>query len=403
MNIFDRVVKKGRIIKNKDVLRPTYMPDYLPHREKQINRIGDILSDALVGEITSNVLIYGKTGTGKTACAKYVGKELEIASKNDDYCVYVPHLNCQIIDTQYRIFSCLASYFNREIPTTGLPMDRVYLEFKKALESEEKSVIVVLDEIDRLVRRGDEALYNLSRINAELRKSRVSIIGISNDLRFIQLLDPRIRSSLGQEEIIFPPYDANQLRDILEQRAKLGFQPNVLDDDVIPLCAALAAKEHGDARKALDLLRVSGEIAERSEIDEVREEDVRVARDRIEFDRVRETVRTLPMQSKLVLYGIAALDKKTSGITTGDVYQVYKMLCGELGVEPLTQRRVADLISELDMLGVINATIVSKGRYGRTREISLSVPLENVMFILNEEPELREVEIKPIIQAKLQL
>jgi cell division control protein 6 len=253
---------------------------------------------------------------------------------------------------------------------------------------------------------GDDILYNLSRINGDLKKAKVSIIGISNDLTFTDYLDPRVKSSLGEEEIIFPPYNADQLRDILEQRSKMAFKDNTLEQAVIPLCAAFAAQEHGDARKALDLLRVSAELAERLRGTVVREEHVRKAREKIEIDRITEVVRTLPTQSKLVLYSIVLLDRGTPGkeLNTGDVYNVYRRLCRMIDADVLTQRRVTDLISELDMLGIVNATVVSKGRYGRTKEISLSVPPESTSKVLMDDYRLKALkDAKPFYASQRRL
>jgi cell division control protein 6 len=401
--LFEDLLRHEPIFKNKDVLRPTYAPDYLPHREEEISSIAGILVAALRDETPSNILIYGKTGTGKTVCAKYVGKELEeMKSEGDSHC-FVLYLNCKIIDTQYRILAHLARFFNADVPMTGWPTDQVYAEFKNAIDSTKIIAIVILDEVDRLVKKGDEILYNLSRINSELDNAKLSIIGITNDTRFVEFLDPRVKSSLGEEEVIFPPYDANQLCDILEQRAVIGFEEDVLNEDVIPLCAAMAAQEHGDARRALNLLRVSGELAERSKSGKVEEHHVRQAQEKIEHDRIKDVVRTLPIQSKLVLYAAIMLERKSIGyFTTGEAYNTYKALCRNIGIDILTQRRVADLISELDMLGFVNATIVSKGRYGRTREISLSVPLETTKSVLLEDYRLQMLSnVSSFVQTRL--
>ncbi|MHC1635453.1 MAG: ORC1-type DNA replication protein [Candidatus Methanospirareceae archaeon] len=392
-NIFRERVNGSLIFKNREVLRPTYIPEDLPHRKEQIRELADILAPALKGEAPSNVLIYGKTGTGKTATTRYVGKELEEMGREIGSKCYFLYINCGVIDTQYRVFAHIARLFKKNVPMTGWPTDQVYLALKKGLDMEKRTVIVVLDEVDKLVSKGDEALYNLSRINGELKNARVSIIGISNDLTFTEMLDARVKSSLGEEEIIFPPYNANQLRDILEMRAREAFKEGVLHEEVISLCAAFAAQEHGDARKALDLLRVSGEIAERRGEDKVREEHVRRAKDKIESDRVTEVIKTLPTQSKLILSSVLMLSKERhkKRFSTGEVYNMYRRLCNHVGIEALTQRRVTDLISELDMLGLVNAVIVSRGRYGRTKEISLSVPEEGLRSILLEDYKLREL------------
>ena len=392
-NLFEGLISGSGIFVNKEVLRPTYVPEKLPHRTEQIKCLADILSAALKGETPSNILIYGKTGTGKTSTVKYVSNELEeMARKRGSNCSLL-YINGEMFDTQYRVFAYLARAFNKRVPMIGWPTDMVYSEFKNGIDAEERCVIVVLDEVDKLASKGDEALYNLSRINCELNNAKVSLIGISNDLTFTDLLDPRVKSSLGEEEIIFSPYNAEQLKDILYARADKAFNGSTLGDAVIPLCAALAASEHGDARRALDLLRVSGEIAERSGSREVCEEHVRHAIEKLEVNRVAEVVKTLPLQSKIVLSSVLVLNRERSKrrFSSGEVYNMYRKLCNQLDMDALTQRRVTDFVSELDILGLVNAVIVSKGRYGRTKEISLSVPEECVQPVILEDYKLKAI------------
>ncbi|EMA09325.1 ORC complex protein Cdc6/Orc1 [Haloarcula vallismortis] len=454
--LFDDLLEGEPIFENKEVLRPSYTPHKLPHREEQINNMATILVTALRGDTPSNILIYGKTGTGKTASAKFVSEELETTSQKYEVPCEVEYINCEVTDTQYRVLAQLANKFIdknaqliddrvaeledlrsrarentaaleetafdslddidteiesleadksefEEVPMTGWPTDRVYSSFFDAVDYHERVVVIMLDEIDKLVEKsGDDTLYNLSRMNSELENSRVSIMGISNDLKFTDFLDPRVKSSLGEEEIVFPPYDANQLRDILQARSDVAFKGDALTEDVIPLCAAFAAQEHGDARRALDLLRTAGELAERDQTDNVLEDHVRQAQEKIELDRVVEVVRTLPTQSKIVLFAIILLEKNgVHNINTGEVFNIYKNLCEEIDADILTQRRVTDLISELDMLGIVNAVVVSKGRYGRTKEISLSVPTEETEAVLLSDSRLGDIDdVQPFVQAR---
>ena len=213
---------------------------------------------------------------------------------------------------------------------------------------------------------------------------KVSIIGITNDIRFVEMLDARVRSSLGEEEIVFPPYNAEQLNDILSERAREAFYPEAIKRGVISYCAALAAREHGDARRALDLLRVAGEIAEREGSSYVDVEHVKKAWIQIERNRAKEIVSSLPLHARLVLKAILEATKDKPYTTTGELYEVYTNLAKKIGIEVVTQRRISDILSELDMLGIISAQIISRGRYGKTRIIKLSVDETTVVSALEE-------------------
>ncbi len=395
--LFDMILQTKPIFKDREYLRHSYTPEKLPHRDEQIQQIARILAAPLRGETPSNILIYGKPGTGKTATVNYVTKELEKVSAKAPIKVKVVYLNCEQVNTHYRILAKLSDTFleglknNRgkeflakmnlptHVPRTGWPTDEVYKSFLKSLDEEKQLAVIILDEIDKLVKKsGDDVLYSLTRMNSELKKAKVSIVGISNDLHFMEYLDSRVRSSLGEEETVFPPYNAHQLRDILLQRSEISFIEGVMTDTVIQLCAAHAAREHGDARRALDLLRVSGEIAESMGSENVNAEHVRRAHERIELDQTVEVIKTLPVQSKLLLYSISMLSERTPrAVISGDIYGMYEDFCRQVGLDILTRRRVSDLISELDVLGIIDAKIINKGRYGRTKEIKLNIhPLQ---------------------------
>ncbi|HDM43714.1 MAG TPA: ORC1-type DNA replication protein [Candidatus Woesearchaeota archaeon] len=379
IDFFTTYLEKEPLFKDKSVLQSNFTPETIPHREEQIKTIANILAPALKLEKPSNLFIYGKTGTGKTVTIKFVAKNMEKIAKERNIPLKIIYLNCKlkkVADTEYRLAARIIKEFGHEIPATGLPTDEVYKTLFELIDEKKQLVLLILDEIDQLVKKsGDEVLYNLTRINAELKNSQISIIGISNDLIFIDHIDPRVKSRLSEEEIIFPPYNAIQLQSILLQRAEKAFKPNVLEEGVIEKCAAYAAREHGDARRALELLRVAGEIAERQNDSKIRIEHIDQAEEKIEKDRILDIVKTQPKQHQATLLAILNIFNQTNSrpVFTGEVYELYKQICLKASLRPLTQRRISDIISELDMLGIISAKVISKGRYGRTREIASAI------------------------------
>lgn len=240
------------------------------------------------------------------------------------------------------------------------------------MKSNSLHTVFVLDEIDYLVKSfGDDILYDLTNSATSIAPGFLSIVGISNDLQFKELLGARVLSRLSEEEIVFPPYSAIELKTILQQRANFAFNLGTFSDAAVNLCAALSGSEHGDARRAVDLLRIAGEVAERDGARQLDEKHVRIAVQKIDQDRITDALRTLPLQAKLVL--IAALKTTTSEQTrasSGSIYDEYSNLCNATSVEQLTTRRVSGLISELDTLGLVSAAIVNYGRYGRTKKIT---------------------------------
>ncbi len=380
---FTDYLTKQPLFTNKKIFQSNYTPETIPHREEQINTLAGILAPVIRAEKPSNLFIYGKTGTGKTLIATHVTEQLKSLAEEKKIPIQFIYVNCKmkrVADTEYRIIAQLAKEFGTEIPATGLPTDEVYKIFLKKIDEEKKLIIVILDEIDQLVKKaGDEILYNLTRVNSELKNAEVSIIGISNDLLFMDTVDPRVKSSLSEEELLFPPYNAIQILDILKERSKEGFREGVAQEGVIEKCSAYAAREHGDARRALELLRVAGELAERKNKTQITIEDIDEAEEKIERDKVLEVVHTQPKHSQLTLLAIFKISEIAKGqILTGEAYEVYKELCPNIRLKPLTQRRVSDIIAELDMLGIINAKVISKGRYGRTREIKIAIPTSTI-------------------------
>ena len=383
--LFERLVSESAIFTNYDVLHHDFIPTYLPHRDDETLQIGAVLAPTLKNYKCSNLFIYGKTGTGKTAVTRCVlnrlmKKSLEIGKK-----AFMCYINCRTVGTEYRIITAMCSAIGIKVPFTGLATAEILKRFKDNLNSRSMPFIIVLDEIDLLVRNyGDGILYTLTRFNEEAKYAKLTIVGISNDLYFKDLLEPRVLSSLSEEEKIFKPYTTGQIKDILYQRSELAFKPGALPESTLNLCAALAATEHGDARRALDLLRVAGEIAERNGEPRVQEEHVRAAQQKTDHDRVYEALKSLPLQSKILLYLIST-QRLDNELSTGSLYNSYNILCNEFGIETLTHRRVSSLLSELTMLGIINTQIANLGRYGRTKKFKINVPHNTLKEAFAEE------------------
>lgn len=378
---FEQFISSNKLFKNKEKLQTRYEPEEILHREQQNKKISQILGPILRQEKPSNLFIYGSTGSGKTISIKNTKKIIDKFSKEKNLDIKTIYINCKlkrVADTEYRLFSHIVKEFGLKLPVTGLPTEEIYNTFLATIDRKEGPafVLIFLDEIDQLAKRTkDQILYNLTRINEELKNTTVSLVGLSNNVSSLNWIDARVKSSLSEEQILFPSYNAEQLTDILLKRAEDAFEEDVVSKGVIMKCAAYSAGEHGDARRAIDLLRVAGEVAERRNAKQIEEKDVDFAEEKIEKEMIFELVENLPKQAKTVLYSLIKINTiKKNFIFTGEIYEKYKLLCNQINLRPLTQRRISEILSEFDIQGIITAKVISKGRYGRTREISLAIP-----------------------------
>ncbi|WP_407391412.1 Cdc6/Cdc18 family protein [Methanobrevibacter sp.] len=360
--------RQNTIFKNKKPLDHRFLPEKLVHRDEQIRQIAKYWVDVLDGVTPSNVTLYGKTGTGKTAASKFAGKQLIEAANNENAFVKVEYIRCTDYTTEYQVLAELCNKLGRDVPSRGWTKGEVVNTFRNIFRTnafgKKLNLIVILDEIDILLNKdGDGILYTLTRTD------NVSVLCISNYLDFKNLIKSRVTSSLNDKEIVFPPYGADQLADILSERSELSFNENVLEDEVIPLCSAMAAKEEGDARYALDLLKNAGELAFDEDAQTVTGDHVIRAKDRIEHNKVSEILTTLPVQQQRVLEAILLLTKQDEEITSGKLYDQYKEISRK---DAVTYRRIFDFINELEMLGIISTNTISRGRgKGRTNIIKL--------------------------------
>ena len=409
-NIFEKILGQDSLFIDRKAFEHAFEPSNLPHREQEVDALVRNLVDALNGHIPSNMLLYGVPGSGKTVVTRFVLSQLLEKGKEMGHPVQTYEINCRNVDTKYRVVQTLASQLKQRgdylIPFTGWPTDRVLETLIERMDRAGGVHILVLDEIDNLVAKaGSDLLYSLTNMNTLLRNARCCIIGISNDLNFTQELDPRVSSRLSQEDVVFHPYGAQEIQDILQERVKMGLKTNSLEVGVIPICSALAAQEHGDARRALDLLRISVQKAEQRAQNKVDPKHVRLAQSQLEHDQVTPVLRTLPLHQKLVLFCIIINEENgLRNISTGEIFRTYSEACMKINIEALTPRRISTLLNELDTLGLIMARNVSKGRGGRSKQVNSAIPkgIDSIKTLSKNEPLIEEAsQGKYMLQGRL--
>jgi len=389
MTSFDKILAEKSIFRDLSVLSPHYVPKDLLFRQQQLHEIMSVISPALRGQKPRNLIIYGKTGTGKTCTTKKVMGEFEKVKKMTPASMH--YVNCRIYNSRYRILQKVLKSHVPELEKAGFGLPYLY-EKLVDIASKGEQLVVVLDEVD-MIKDLDELVYTLTRSNDEVKKGGVSIIGISNKLSFKDSLDPRSRSSLYETEMIFQPYTAQQLQQILEQRVKDGFAEGAVDSSAINLAAALTSQESGDARYALKLINKAGEMAQQAKKKKVTDDDVEAARKKVELDLTMETINTLPDMHQLVLYAIGKLSMQGSRYSrlegmeggflfSGEVYEEYERACKSARKRPRSSRWYKEYLNDLENLGLIISTPSGKGIRGQTTLIRMGSETGSVMEVL---------------------
>lgn len=396
-----RFSREDSIFRSESPFRESYQPDELLERDEELDEYANALNPIIKGEPPKNILLYGKTGVGKTAATNVLLDELQEEADNwEDIDLSIFHVSCRKISSSYQaatqIINTIRDHTGGErIPSTGYPRHEVFNILFEELENVGGTVILVLDEIDN-IGTDDDLLYELPRANAnnELEDVEPGIIGISNDFGFKDQLSAEVKGTLCDEEIVFPPYDATQLRTILEERAEEGFHDDVVSESEIVLCAALAAQDKGSARQALRLLHKSGELArDRDGVSEITEQHVRDAKKRLERDRVKEALRELTMQAHLVLCSMVELSlNDETPARTKDIYERYTQVTERVDTNELVERRMYDHLSALERHGFLEVDTKNEGGHGgRYHEYEIDVDLNMVLDTLEDSTTVREL------------
>jgi len=392
------------IFARKELLDIDHIPeeDRIIGRDDEIEDVASSIHPAVQGKPPRNTLIYGKTGTGKSLVAKHVTRSAQNYAQRNDTKMGRVYIDCTQSTTETRVVINIARALNNpdqteiSIPVTGLSTDVYYHRLWNILDELFDVVIIILDEIDKL--QDSEILMQLSRAGeaGKVDSCKVGIIAISNKISFKDTLDERVLSSLQEREFIFPPYDASQLQSIMRNRAD-AFHDGVLTDDAIPLSAAFAAQEHGDARKALDILRNAGELAKDEGAEQVREDHVRDAREKADIDRFSQLLDGQPTQIKATVYALSLLAEKHNDdddeFSTRQIYDVYKNITSALGMDTLSHRRMADRLSEQVFLDILGRTDrVGRGRgKGVTHYYYLMEDAEVVQKVILQDSRFQEI------------
>lgn len=398
-----RFSRESFIIRDKDVLRDDYQPDNLEERDEELDEYAAALRPVIQGWQPNNVFLYGVTGVGKTAATHDLLEELQEASEEyDDVNLNVIELNCTGCNSSYQVAVNLVNEIRdpshpltsvesarNTMSETGYQQKRVFNELYNDLEDIGGTILIVLDEIDN-IGSDDDILYELPRARSQLDLDvKLGVVGISNDFKFRDNLSPKVKDTLCEEEILFPPYDATELQNILQQRADIALHDDVLESDVIPLCAAFSAQDSGSARQALRLLRKAADIAENEAMAGgeamISEEHVRNAEHQIQRQQVVEGMHSLTAHGQYVLLTVCQLAARgDTPERTKLIYEQYKEVVKKHGSDPLKRRRVHDHLSDLSLHGILQLVDSSGGR-GNYNEYELDVSLSSALDALESE------------------
>jgi len=315
---------------------------------------------AIRGGQPSNAIILGSPATGKTTAIRKVFEMVEKTTERV-LCVYI---NCQIHTTRFGIFSQIfKKLFGHLPPETGIPFSRIYAQIMQKLQKDQKSLVVAFDDINYLfqTQHANKVVYDILRAYEEYPGVRTSIFAILSDLEFKYAFDKNVNTVFIPQEIMFPLYTYSEIEDILRDRSKAGFYPNVLSDDILEQIS-MYTLENGDLRVGINLLKSCGNIAEASASREISQEHFDKAIESLVSVNVSETLKSLNDDEKEVLRMIVNHDDIYTAKALGDEYKQ------KTGSSYASFNRILD---KLEFVRLIDTKFTGKGSRGKSRQVIL--------------------------------
>lgn len=398
MDPIDRLIDEAQaglsLIKDRDALRYTYIPESIRHRDAEMTQVTQSLLPILKQSRPSNLLVYGKPGTGKTLVVRKVISKIHDRVEKSNFPIKLVYTNSKVETTLYGLlisFGRQLGMSERDLPWTGISISEAFRRILETISGGGINVVLIIDEIDflvKLISKGNkDILYQITRANERLQEGSMMLVGISNNLTFKDHLDPRVISSLGEEEVVFTSYTMEQLHSIIQERVHMAFEEGVVSNAASNLCAAYAGREHGDARRAIDLIRVAGEIAERDQSKSVLPNHIDEALKKIEEDKETAAIKSYPLHEKLLILAVM----RAVGANTGGIYSTYKELCGKIRQNTLSYRRITQMLSEIEMSGIISGRLIHQGVHGNTKKFKLTISPNIIKNTLHSDEVLQDL------------
>lgn len=364
---------RSRLLKDVSKLSFDYVPERLVHRERQIERLWTLFRPVLEGGVSQTALLLGSVGTGKTALSKRFCMDFTDAYRRETGPIDFLVVNCRQRPSENAVLLRIVNHFDPGFPDRGFSSAEMLRTIRGHLTKRRMHLIVVLDEVDVLLRRGaGDLIYSLSRFDEEKVEGRGSISLILISQKYVlDMLDPASLSTFRRANTIrFDRYSMRELQDIVAQRVDLAFYPGTVREDSVDLIADIAS-EFGDARFAIELLEKAGMLAEEEGAAQVEPEHVRGAK-ALTYSIVTESkIADLEKQHQLVLLSIARSLKERAYVTTGEVEKVYRIVAEEYGERPRGHTQFWTYLKELTDYGLIETKVGGESSGGRTTCISL--------------------------------